>query len=72
MLAKTDARLAELARAQRATDARLGELARAQRATEKSLKAFIDSLKYVGNGRRNGEFTYRRRGYCARRMANFC
>ena len=51
MLVKTDARLAELAQAQKLTDARLAELAQAQTATERSLKAFIDSLRHGRNGR---------------------
>ncbi len=40
----------ELARAEKRSEARLADLAEAQRATERSLKAFLDSFRHRRNG----------------------
>ena len=50
-LAELRTNVAQLAVAQKRTDARVADLAQAQKATERSLKAFIDSMRHGRNGR---------------------
>ena len=44
--------IAQLVEAQKKTDEKLAQLTEVQKKTEQSLKAFIDSLKRGGNGKR--------------------